>query len=92
MKPPGLRALTRSPAAPRRRCALSAPGVATGDRVLLPEYGGQAVKLNDTECGAATWPRVRSAAARAQLTRRCGALRRFLLFRDEEILGVLKDE
>ena len=28
-------------------------GVAKGDRVLLPEYGGQTVKLNDTECVAA---------------------------------------
>jgi len=36
------------------RC-VAAAGVATGDRVLLPEYGGQTVKLNDTECVAAAF-------------------------------------
>jgi co-chaperonin GroES (HSP10) len=39
-----------SPDVPQRIATHCALGVAKGDRVLLPEYGGQPVKLNDVEC------------------------------------------
>ncbi len=81
-------------------------GVATGDRVLLPEYGGQNVKLNDTECAPKhTTPHARPRAREAgtffslpclmrlrSLSLSFARFRRFVLYRDEEILGVLKDE
>ena len=61
--------------------------------MLLPEYGGQTVKLNDTECVAAAPARARRQHAHSQLTPHAAcALRRYMLFRDEEILGVLKDD
>ena len=44
-------------------------GVKTGDKVLLPEFGGQAVRLDEGP-----------------------QKKEFLLFRDEEILGILQDE
>lgn len=31
-------------------------GVKEGDKVLLPEYGGQVVKLGEQECAPATLP------------------------------------
>lgn len=43
-------------------------GVKAGDRVLLPEFGGQAVKLDEGP-----------------------QKKEFLLYRDEEILGILQD-
>ena len=44
---------------------LIAPSVKKGDRVLLPEYGGSAVKLGDAE---------------------------FVLYRNDDLLGVLADK
>jgi len=35
-------------------------GVKAGDRVLLPDYGGQAVKLNETECVSRPSPSLRA--------------------------------
>lgn len=60
---------------------------------MLPDYGGQAVKLNDTECVACRREKHLPAAAAAESPRltRCFR-RRYLLYRDEEILGLLKDE
>jgi hypothetical protein len=52
-------------------CILRA-GVAKGDRVLLPEYGGQPVKLNDTECARA--PRSTCVQTPARVSRRAVAL------------------
>jgi hypothetical protein len=81
--------------------------VATGDRVLLPEYGGQNVKLNDTECAPGrtthtlrTVRAQRAHSSRFRVSLACALslsclrfrFRRFVLYRDEEILGVLKDE
>ncbi|CAL6312660.1 unnamed protein product [Bathycoccus prasinos] len=43
-------------------------GVKAGDKVLLPEFGGQAVKLDEGP-----------------------QKKEFLLYRDEEILGILQD-
>jgi len=55
----------------------SRAGVAKGDRVLLPEYGGQTVKLNDTECVAAAAAASLRCSERAprQLTARVVAAR-----------------
>lgn len=73
--------------------------VKEGDKVLLPEYGGTNLKLDGEECVFLTrlqstelqtmeWMRIVS----GRLTERsvCVLSRRYTMFRDEDLLGLLK--
>ena len=80
---------------PARVCCASppAPGVKAGDRVLLPDYGGQAVKLQDTEC-VVLGTCLRDSHWEGRDSPPCVCVPwapRFMLYRDEEILGLLHD-
>ena len=69
--------------------------VKEGDKVLLPEYGGTNLKLDGEECVFLT--RLQTTLMDASrlshhLTERCLCVlsRRYTMFRDEDLLGILK--